>query len=186
MAKDTRNIGQVADDAIRRGLRNQEVLDEVKRLHPKGNTKMASIVWYRNQLRSNGEDVPTETELKNAARKLDAEFSASPSADGAGPKAAAERLIETTMRELIQDGATNEQVHDTTIRAFPDARLQHRAAEDLRTAMIRAGEKVPTDDEARRAQGGPPWSPDAADEHQLDRREEALGLLSKVENLLRK
>lgn len=186
MAKDTRNIGQVADDAIRRGLRNHEVLDEVKRLHPNGNTKMASIAWYRNQLRSNGEDVPTETELKNAARQAGLEPSTSPPDGSAEPKSTKELLIEKTMRELILDGSTNEQVHDTTMRAYPEARLKHRDAEDLRTAMIRAGENVPTDDEARRSQGGPPWSPDATSEDQLDRREEALGLLSKVENLLRK
>lgn len=184
LARDTRNIGQVAEDAIRRGLNNQDALAEVLRVHPNAGTKRASIIWYRNQLRSKGEDIPTETELKQRSKKP-ARAAPKKVAQAVGqPTTDVHDAAVSTMRHLIQDGATNEQVHDTTMRAFPDAQLKYRTVEDLRTSMIRAGEDVPTDDEAKSAQGGPPGS--AASEEALARRDEVLELLDRMEELLRK
>lgn len=77
-------------------------------------------------------------------------------------------------------------IHPTGGTNVHDSRLKHGDAQDLRPIMIHARENVSTNAKARRSQSGQPWSPDATGKDQLDRREEALGLLSKVENLLRK
>lgn len=64
-----RGVGTVAIEAIRAGKTNEEALVAVQKAFPDGKTKLSSINWYRNKLRSDGEKVPTARELKkkNAA-----------------------------------------------------------------------------------------------------------------------
>lgn len=62
-----RGVGTVALEAIRAGKTNDEALEAVKAEFPEAKTSLASINWYRNKLRSNGEKVPTARELKKAA-----------------------------------------------------------------------------------------------------------------------
>ena len=57
-------VGDVAKDLIRAGQTNEQVLAAVKEQFPEAKTSMASINWYRNKLRGDGEDVPTARELK--------------------------------------------------------------------------------------------------------------------------
>ncbi|URA07172.1 hypothetical protein P9A48_gp64 [Xanthomonas phage Mallos] len=57
-------VGDVAKELIRGGKTNEEVLAAVKEQFPDAKTSMASINWYRNKLRSDGETVPTARELK--------------------------------------------------------------------------------------------------------------------------
>ena len=59
-----KTIGSAACDAIRAGKTNDETLAIVKKDFPEAKTSLASINWYRNKLRSDGEKVPTARELK--------------------------------------------------------------------------------------------------------------------------
>lgn len=59
-------IASVAEEALRRGLTNQEVLALVRERFPEAGTSSASIASYRARLRRDGEDVPTSAEAKAA------------------------------------------------------------------------------------------------------------------------
>lgn len=61
-------IGDVAKDLIRNGKTNDEVLAGIKEAFPEANTTLASVNWYRNNLRQAGEKVPTSRELSAAAK----------------------------------------------------------------------------------------------------------------------
>ena len=61
-------VGDVAKELIRAGKTNEEVLAAVKEQFPDAKTSMASINWYRNKLRGDGENVPTARELKADAK----------------------------------------------------------------------------------------------------------------------
>ncbi len=63
-----RGVGTVAIEAIRAGKTNEETLKVVQKEFPDAKTSLASINWYRNKLRSDGEKVPTARELKKAAK----------------------------------------------------------------------------------------------------------------------
>ena len=63
-----RGVGTVAVEAIKAGKTNEEALEAVKAEFPDAKTSLASINWYRNKLRSDGEDVPTARGLKKAAK----------------------------------------------------------------------------------------------------------------------
>lgn len=62
-----RGVGTVAKEAIRDGKTNEEALEAVQAEFPDAKTSLASINWYRNKMRSDGEKVPTARELKKAA-----------------------------------------------------------------------------------------------------------------------
>lgn len=64
----TPGVGDVAKDLIRGGKTNEEVLAAIKEQFPDAKTSMASINWYRNKLRGDGEQVPTARELKADAK----------------------------------------------------------------------------------------------------------------------
>lgn len=59
-----RGVGTAAREAIAAGKTNEEVLAAVKREFPTAKASLASINWYRNKMRSDGEKVPTARELK--------------------------------------------------------------------------------------------------------------------------
>lgn len=61
-------VGDLAKDLIREGHTNEEVLAAVKEQFPEAKTSMASVNWYRNKLRGDGENVPTARELKADAK----------------------------------------------------------------------------------------------------------------------
>lgn len=61
-------VGDVAKGLIRDGKTNEEVLAAIKEQFPDAKTSMASINWYRNKLRGDGENVPTARELKADAK----------------------------------------------------------------------------------------------------------------------
>lgn len=63
------NVGSVAIAAIRAMKTNEEALAEVKAAFPDSKTSAASINWYRNKLRSEGEEIPTARELKKRRRE---------------------------------------------------------------------------------------------------------------------
>ncbi len=63
-AEKKRGIGDAAADAIKSGLTNEEALEAVKKEFPDANTSVASVGWYRNQIRQTDKSVPTARELK--------------------------------------------------------------------------------------------------------------------------
>lgn len=83
------NISSVARDAIREGLSNADALERVLAEFPEAKTTVASIAWYRNDLRKKGENYPSP------ARPKKQKASAKAKDDGktevkAEPKAAAD------------------------------------------------------------------------------------------------
>jgi hypothetical protein len=69
MSEEKLTIGRVAEKALRDGLSNEEVLQAVKDAFPESNTSMASVNWYRNKLRSDGESVPASRDIRRARRE---------------------------------------------------------------------------------------------------------------------
>ena len=63
-----RGVGAVAIEAILAGKTNEEALEAVRKKFPEAKTSLASINWYRNKARSDGEKVPTARELKKKAK----------------------------------------------------------------------------------------------------------------------
>lgn len=61
-------VGSIAREAILAGKTNEETLDIVKKKFPDAKTGMASINWYRNQLRGENPKVKSARELKAAAK----------------------------------------------------------------------------------------------------------------------
>lgn len=59
-----RGRGDAAMDAIRAGLTNEEALKAVLEEFPDAKTSVASVGWYRNQLRQEDKSIPTARELK--------------------------------------------------------------------------------------------------------------------------
>lgn len=59
-------VGDKAKELIRAGKTNEEVLAGVKEAFPDCSCSMASVNWYRNNLRQAGEKVPTSRELSAA------------------------------------------------------------------------------------------------------------------------
>lgn len=92
-------VGDLAKELIREGKTNEEVLAAVKEKFPDAKTSMASINWYRNKLRGDGEDVPTaralkadaKAETKAAKDAAKAEAKAAKDAEKAEKKAAADK-----------------------------------------------------------------------------------------------
>ena len=75
-------VGDVAREMIMKGATNDEVLAAVQKQFPDGKTGMASINWYRNQLRQeHGDDVKTSREMK-ASQKPAKEPKAAKAAKG--------------------------------------------------------------------------------------------------------
>lgn len=69
-AKPKRNVGTVACEAIKASKTNEEALAAVKKAFPDAKTSIASINWYRNKLRADGnKSVKTARELKKKAGK---------------------------------------------------------------------------------------------------------------------
>lgn len=69
MSEEKLTIGRVAETSLRDGLSNDEVLAAVKKAFPDSNTSMASVNWYRNKLRSEGEDVKTSRQIRKEQRE---------------------------------------------------------------------------------------------------------------------
>lgn len=63
-------VGTVAIEAVKAGKTNEQALEAVKKKFPDAKTSLASINWYRNKLRADGDkSVKTARELKKAAKE---------------------------------------------------------------------------------------------------------------------
>tara|TARA_R110002072_G_scaffold93924_3_gene207986 strand:- start:635 stop:970 length:336 start_codon:yes stop_codon:yes gene_type:complete len=61
------NIGQVAEDAIRKGATNDEALAKVRAKFPQAKTSPASIAWYRSNLRNQDSKVLTDAQARRVS-----------------------------------------------------------------------------------------------------------------------
>lgn len=71
-ASGAETIGSVACEAIREGLTNDEVLLRVFEKFPNAKTSIASVTWYRNSLKSAGENIKSSRQIvadRNAAQQ---------------------------------------------------------------------------------------------------------------------
>lgn len=117
----TPGVGDVAKDLIRGGKTNEEVLAAIKEQFPDAKTSMASINWYRNKLRGDGEEVPTARELK-----ADAKAEAKTKKDAEKAEAKAKKDAEKAEKKAAAD------------KAKADAKAQKEA--EKKAAADKAGE----------------------------------------------
>jgi len=145
-------VGDVAKELIRGGKTNEEVLAAVKEQFPDSKTSMASINWYRNKLRSDGEDVPTARELKAdskaeekaAKEQAKAEKKAKAEAEKAEKKAKAE--AEKAEKKAAAEAAKAE---------------KKAAAEAAKAEKKAAADKAKADAELAKAKAAPADKPAA-------------------------
>jgi Arc/MetJ-type ribon-helix-helix transcriptional regulator len=57
-------IGELAQEQIKAGKTNQEVLEIVKGKYPGASTSLGSISWYRSKLRRTDPSVPTDRQAR--------------------------------------------------------------------------------------------------------------------------
>lgn len=143
----TPGVGDVAKDLIRDGKTNEEVLAAIKEQFPDAKTSMASINWYRNKLRGDGENVPTARELKADAKaeqkaakeaakaEAKAEAKAKKDAEKAEKKAAKEAAEAEAKAKKDAEKAEKKAAAD---KAKADAKAQKEA--DAKAFADKAGE----------------------------------------------
>lgn len=66
-----RGVGTVAREAIAAGMTNEAALEAVKAEFPDKNTTLASINWYRGQMRKEDPSVPSARELNKQLKTTD-------------------------------------------------------------------------------------------------------------------
>lgn len=79
-----KTIGDVAQAAIRDGANNEAALKAVKVEFPEAKTSLASINWYRNKLRNDGEPVKTARELNKISKAAAANTESDDKGAGSG------------------------------------------------------------------------------------------------------
>ena len=67
-----RGVGTVIKEQLRAGATNEAALAAVKVEFPEAQTTLATVSWYRTNLRSTGETVPSAREVKKAAKAAEA------------------------------------------------------------------------------------------------------------------
>jgi membrane protein involved in colicin uptake len=117
-------VGDLAKELIRDGKTNEQVLEAVKAKFPEAKTSMASINWYRNKLRTDGEQVPTARELKADGK---AEAKAAKDAEKLAKAEAAKQAKADKAEQKAKDKAEKKAVAD---KAKADA----KAAKDAEKA----------------------------------------------------
>ncbi|QNN99785.1 hypothetical protein P67b_00026 [Ruegeria phage Tedan] len=64
-----RGVGTVAREAIAAGMTNEAALEAVKAEFPEKNTTLASINWYRGDMRKNDKSIPSARELNRQLKE---------------------------------------------------------------------------------------------------------------------
>ena len=144
-------IGETAKRLIRGGGSNQEVLDEVLRLHQGAKTTLKSIRWYRSRMTQDFEDIPSSREAPGLKLAISTPVK---------PVLNARSSSREVIRASIRGWTTNRQALDAARAAFPTTELNPDDVRGIRAELRRQGEKVPTDAEARRRLAGEPWAAD--------------------------
>ncbi len=63
-------VGHLANDLIKAGLTDQEVLERVLNEYKDAGTKISSIRWYRSKMRSEDSSIPTNQQALRNKRSL--------------------------------------------------------------------------------------------------------------------
>ena len=132
----TPGVGDVAKDLIRGGQTNEEVLAAIKKQFPNAKTSMASINWYRNKLRGDGENVPTARELK-ADAKAEQKAAKEAAKEAAKAEAKAKKDAEKAEAKAKKDAEKAEK-KAAADKAKADAKAQKEA--EKKAAADKAGE----------------------------------------------
>jgi hypothetical protein len=96
-------VGALAIEMIRGGSSNEDVLKAIQEKFPEAKTTMASVNWYRNKLRTEGEHVPTARDLKRKA--AEAAAAANPPAE----KPKRQRKAKAAPAEATSEAPASEQ-----------------------------------------------------------------------------
>ena len=120
-------VGDVAKTLIREGKTNEEVLAAVKEQFPEAKTSMASINWYRNKLRGDGENVPTARELKADAK---AEAKAAKEAEKAEAKAKKDAEKQAAKEAKAAEKAEAKAKKDAEKQAAKEAKAAEKTKAD--------------------------------------------------------
>lgn len=99
-------IGDAAIAAIRGGKSNDEALKAVQAAFPDAKTTLASINWYRNKLRTDGEKVPSARDLKakvKAAKDAADKAAAKEAAKNAPPPKTDKKKAEEAKQQIAGD-----------------------------------------------------------------------------------
>lgn len=148
-------IGETAKALLRMGATDAEALELVRFLHPDAETGAKSITWYRSKLVSDFENVLSAREApgldRSRLRSLILGQNHEPST-ARQPEAPGSH-VETARRHL-REWKTNQQVLEAVLSTHPDCGYKTLNVSDLRSRMRDDGEKIPTDDVARRWQEG--------------------------------
>lgn len=108
-----RGVGDVAKAAILAGKTNEETLLDVKARHPNAQTNGNCINWYRNDLRREGYDVPTNGELKKkqaASSRVQAD---------AGPEPDDLALVQSVLEALRGEPEQAQRLRNAIYAALP-------------------------------------------------------------------
>lgn len=125
----TPGVGDVAKDLIRGGKTNEEVLAAIKEQFPDAKTSMASINWYRNKLRGDGEEVPTARGLK-----ADAKAEQKAAKEAAKAEAKAKKDAEKAEKKVAADKAKAD------AKAQKEADAKAKKETEKKAAADKAGE----------------------------------------------
>lgn len=120
-------VGDVAKTLIREGKTNEQVLAAIKEQFPDAKTSMASINWYRNKLRSDGEDVPTARSLKADSK---AEAKAAKEAEKAA-KAEAKAAEKAEKKRLADEAKAKAKAEKEAAKQKADAKGDAPAGEGI-------------------------------------------------------
>ena len=64
-----RGVGTIIREALLAHATNEEILASVQAEMPEASTTTSTVSWYRNQMRKEGQPVPTARELKKARKE---------------------------------------------------------------------------------------------------------------------
>ncbi|MDF2231579.1 ribbon-helix-helix protein, CopG family [Albimonas sp. CAU 1670] len=64
---EVRNVGELAESLLAQGLTNEAVLTEVRRRLPDAKTSLASVAWYRSNMKRRGLSVISQVEARRKA-----------------------------------------------------------------------------------------------------------------------
>lgn len=179
--KSKKPIGEITIDAIIRGATNEEVIEEVLKVHPEAKTSDSTVAWYRTRLKSAGARIPSARE----APGIDKGYKP--------PKlqSSSERSTRQKAREIVCDvmlaKGTNTQAFNAASEKFPDSGIRKREVSDLRHILVHLPNKnVLSDLEARKVQGkeASDKSRDPREDLTEDERSRCKALLDELREIL--
>lgn len=140
--KSSANIASVIRTGLLAGKSTDAVLADVKKAFPKAKTTAGAVNNYRSKMRKEGIDVQTVRAARKATGKK-----AAPKPRGRKPK---KRTITAVIQQALLAGKTNDEVIEAVKAEFPKAKTARNTVVIQRSAMRKAGKRVPDSWEAQR------------------------------------